>query len=133
MPCGWNTTRDGARRVEDKQLRLRAGQTVALAVGQSNQPVSPAATVKTELKVHVPADAKVYLAGAATSQTGEQRVYASSQLRPGQTWTGYTVRVEWHHDGRKEVQQRTLDIVGGENYELEFDFAAASDQLAMAD
>ena len=89
--------------------------------------------MKTELKVSVPAEAKVFLAGTATSQTGKERVYASNRLKAGQQWNGYTVRVELQRDGQTLVKERTLDITGGQTYDLAFEFEQQVDQLASLD
>jgi uncharacterized protein (TIGR03000 family) len=120
--------REGQPAVEDKLVRLQAGQTVKLAFG-GEQAVEQQ-TAATELKLHVPADATVTLAGAATQQTGEVRTYASSLLKPGQKWDGYVVRVEVEQDGNTLVEERSLDIEGGKSYELAFEMKGETTQVA---
>lgn len=122
---------DGTPQIAEKRLQLRAGQAVDLAFGSG--PAAEQSVVKTELKLNVPADAKVFLAGAATRQSGEDRVYASTQLEEGQQWNGYTVRVELNRDGEQLIEERQLNIVGGKTYELAIQFDDQADQLALAD
>jgi uncharacterized protein (TIGR03000 family) len=118
--------REGAPVVEDKLIRLQAGQSTKLAFGNAE----PAQQAATELKLHVPANAKVTLAGAATQQAGEVRTYASTSLKPGQKWDGYVVRVELDQDGKTLVEERTLDIQGGETYELSFEMMGDAAKVA---
>ena len=121
--------RDGQTVVENKQVRLQPGQTATLAFGAESS-VAAAEPAKTELKVSVPAEAKVYLAGAETSQTGESRTFATDRLAAGQTWDGYVVRVELTRDGQKIVKEETLSIEGGQSYELAFTFDEADTRIA---
>src|SRR5690606_16900541 len=93
--------RDGKPVTEDKVVRLTAGENIELAFGGA--PAAGAETAQTELKLHVPANAKVTLAGAATDQSGEVRTYSTNSLNPGQKWDGYTVRVELEQDGKTLV------------------------------
>jgi len=76
---------------------------------------------KTTLTVHVPADAKITLAGVPTKQSGETREFATTKLAPGQTWNNYTVRVEVTRNGKTLAQDRTIMLTGGESQELSFD------------
>lgn len=124
--------RDGEAVVENKTVRLQAGQTVDLSFG-AGEPTLAAEPAKTELKLSVPADAKVFLAGAATSQQGESRTYATDTLAAGQSWDGYVVRVELTRDGQTLVKEETLTITGGETYELAFEFAEMGEQIAALD
>ena len=85
----------------------------------------PAAT---KLTLHVPAEAKVTLAGVATKQTGEVRLFSTSQLAAGQAWQNYTVHVELVRDGKTLTQDRQIALTGGTAQELSIDFG--SSQLA---
>ncbi len=78
--------------------------------------------VKTSLTIHVPADAKITLAGVETKQTGETRQFATTRLATGQTWDGYKVVVELNKDGQTLHEERTLKLVGGEAQELSINF-----------
>jgi uncharacterized protein (TIGR03000 family) len=74
--------------------------------------------VKTQLTLHVPAEAKVTLAGVATKQTGEVRQYSTTKLTAGQIWNGYTVVVEMEKDGQLVREERTIKLMGGQPQEL---------------
>jgi uncharacterized protein (TIGR03000 family) len=124
--------RDGETVVENKLVRLQAGEQIDLTFGAGEQLASEEEAA-TELTLHVPAEAKVTLAGAETRQTGESRTYATSALTAGQEWAGYVVRVELERDGQTLVEEKTLSIIGGENYELSFDFAEPAAQVASLD
>ena len=86
-------------------------------------------SVETALTVHVPTDAKVVLAGNATTGSGHSRTYRTTQLAPGQIWDGYKVTVTVERQGRTVTQSRTLSLVAGSENELTFDFPSAT--LAM--
>jgi uncharacterized protein (TIGR03000 family) len=121
--------RDGEKVVENKLVRLQAGETIDLTFGSGEQMAAEQAE-PTNLTVHVPAEAKVTLAGAATQQAGETRTYATSALALGQEWDGYVVRVELERNGETLVEEKTLTIVGGQSYELSFDFAEEATTVA---
>jgi uncharacterized protein (TIGR03000 family) len=74
--------------------------------------------VKTSLTLHVPADAKVTLAGVSTKQTGELRQFTTTKLSSGQVWNDYKVVVEMEKDGQVVRQERTLKLTGGQPQEL---------------
>ena len=78
--------------------------------------------VKTSLTLHVPADAKITLAGIDTKQSGEVRQFATSRLAAGQSWDGYKVAVELNKNGQTLHEERTIKLVGGEDQELSINF-----------
>lgn len=121
--------KDGKPASENKLVRLRAGESIELAFGGA-QPAAAVETAQTEVKLHVPAEAKVTLAGAATEQTGELRTFSTSGLKPGQKWEGYQVRVELERDGQTLVEEKTITVEGGKTYDLTFDFAGETAQVA---
>lgn len=130
--------KDGQPISEDKVVQLSAGQSVSLSFGQS-EPEELSADradepVKTQVKVEVPADAKVFLSGTPTKQTGPMRTYTTTRLAAGQEWQDYTVRVEVERDGQTLVREEKLSVTGGGSYELAFDFdSTAPAQLAQMD
>lgn len=123
---------DGETVVQEETVNLTAGDKLALSFATEDGPklVSAMKPAKTELKVSVPADAQVFLAGAPTEQTGTSRSYSTNKLAAGQTWSGYTIRVEMEVDGQPVVHEETLDIEGGQTYELAFDFDKETEDLA---
>lgn len=94
--------------------------------------VASAPTVKTKLTLHVPADAKVTLAGVETKQTGEVRQFATSKLAAGEVWNNYTVVVETTRDGETVREERTLTLTGGNDQDLAVNFdSKQSEQIAQ--
>jgi uncharacterized protein (TIGR03000 family) len=85
--------------------------------------------VKTSLTLHVPAEAKVTLAGVSTKQTGEVRQFATTKLSTGQVWDDYKVVVEMESDGQTLREERTLKLTGGQPQELTVNFD--SNQIAQ--
>jgi uncharacterized protein (TIGR03000 family) len=84
--------------------------------------VASAPEVKTSLTIHVPADAKISLAGVDTKQSGELRQFATTRLAAGQTWDDYKVVVEMNKNGQTLHEERTIKLVGGEAQELSINF-----------
>jgi uncharacterized protein (TIGR03000 family) len=129
--------KDGKPVSESEQVKLSAGETVSLTFGQADDAMAEMEAdepVETEVKVEVPEDARVFLSGSPTRQTGRLRTYSSTQLAAGQRWEGYTVRVEVDRDGQTLVREKKLTVEGGGSYELAFNFAStATAQLAQLD
>ncbi len=128
---------DGKTKEDSKLVKLSAGETVSLTFGQADDAMAEAEAdepVETEVKIEVPEDARVFLSGSPTQQTGRLRTYSSTQLAAGQRWEGYTVRVEVDRDGQTLVREKKLTVEGGGSYELAFNFAStATAQLAQLD
>jgi uncharacterized protein (TIGR03000 family) len=117
---GWNGgyARSGGvvygRVVDARPARSRA-------VAQSN--------VKTRLTLHVPADAKVTLAGIPTKQSGELRQFTTTKLANGQVWNDYKIVVALDRNGQTLQEERTIRLTGGQAQELSINFD--SHQLAQ--
>lgn len=122
--------RNGEKVVENKVVRLQAGQSEQLNFGDGEQMAKETEPAKTQVTLHVPAGAQVTLAGASTHQTGEERTYVTTNLADGQKWDGYVVRVTLDRDGKTLTEEKTLSIVGGQDYELSFDFADEAAKVA---
>jgi uncharacterized protein (TIGR03000 family) len=88
----------------------------------SSTVIASAPAVKTSLTIHVPADARISLAGVDTKQSGELRQFATTRLAAGQTWDGYKVVVEMNKNGQTLHEERTIKLVGGEAQELSINF-----------
>jgi uncharacterized protein (TIGR03000 family) len=80
--------------------------------------IASAPAVRTRLTLHVPAEAKVSLAGVETKQSGEVRQFATTKLTSGQIWDGYTVVVEMDRAGQTVREERTIKLTGGQSQEL---------------
>lgn len=102
---------DGKEVVRTKTVDLRAGDSVELAF-------EFAAAATTNLTIRVPEGASVELAGAKTNASGAERQFATTKLATGQVWEDYAVVVTL--DGVSKTQ--TIDLRGGENRTLTFDF-----------
>lgn len=81
------------------------------------------------LAVDVPAEAKVFVNGKATTSTGTHRVYASYGLKPGYTYN-YQVRVEIVREGQTLSETKHARLAAGRSADLAFDFKATDTQLA---
>jgi uncharacterized protein (TIGR03000 family) len=110
---------------ETKSVRLTAGGAAALDFADTSTEEAIAADpVETKLTLHVPADARVILAGNEMQQTGETRHFVTSQLTQGQAWNDYVIRVEMDRNGQIVSDERTLTLQGGEARELTIDMDA---------
>lgn len=116
--------REGKPVTETKTVTLTAGQTARVDFN-SIQTASNGEPLTTVLKVNVPENAKVFLAGHETDSFGASREFSTSRLTSGEQWENYTVRVEADVNGRVETQEETITLTAGDNRELSFDFAAA--------
>jgi uncharacterized protein (TIGR03000 family) len=81
------------------------------------------------LAVDVPADAKVFVNGKATTSTGTHRVYASYGLKSGYAYN-YEVKVELVRDGQTLTETKHVRLIAGDNQQLAFDFNKTDAQLA---
>lgn len=124
--------RDGEKVVENRLVPVKAGDAMELEFGDSLRPAQSQA-VTTQLTVRVPDGANVMLAGTPTNQTGELRTFSTAALAAGTRWENYVVRVEVEEDGHTRVKEQPLTLVGGEKYELTFDFADESATFAALD
>ena len=108
--------------------RITYGRIVSSKPVTSTVIASETPAVKTRLTLHVPADAKVTLAGVETKQTGEVREFATSKLAAGQSWGEYKVVVETTRDGKTLVEERTINLIGGQDQDLAVNFENDSNQ-----
>ena len=108
-------TRDGRIVEETKSANLRAGENSDLAF---NMPVKS----ETTLTLHVPADAKVSLAGNPTNGTGPVRVFSTGGLETGKEWSSYKVVVTLDRNGETLTKEQTISLKAGDSRDLNFDF-----------
>ncbi len=97
--------------------------------GQYLDEAQPAAD-SVMLTVNVPADAKVFVNGRATTSAGELRQYTSAGLQPDAAYR-YRVRAEFVRDGKPVSEEKSVSIVTGQTASLAFD-AAPEAQVAGA-
>jgi uncharacterized protein (TIGR03000 family) len=76
------------------------------------------------LIVDVPADAKVFVNGHATTSTGEHRQYVSHGLEAGMRYE-YQVRAEIIRDGKVLAETKTVQLSAGSQADVAFDMSAS--------
>jgi uncharacterized protein (TIGR03000 family) len=84
----------------------------------------PPANWRDELMAHVtirlPADARLWVNGKPTKQTGEVRQFVTPPvLRAGQTYQ-YTFRAEWLANGQTVVRERPVSVRAAEATDVDF-------------
>lgn len=94
--------------------------------------VAAAESPTTSLILHVPAEAKVWVAGRLSSGSGEVRRFSTTALAAGQALEDYEVRVVCKVDGREQEAVRRLTLTGGREVELTLDPSAKADASATA-
>jgi uncharacterized protein (TIGR03000 family) len=117
--------RNGKPTEQTKVAVLRAGKVTSLDFDFNGQSV-----VETSLTLNVPEDAKVYLSGHETKTQGDQRRFSTTRIEQGEKWADYLVRVTVDRAGRSLTQERRVTLNGGDQAELNFEFADA--ELAAA-
>ena len=119
--------RDGRPVSQTKHVQVTAGRVshVAFDFNRLQPEAQP-----TTLTLHVPEDAKVTLAGAATISTGEVREFSTTRLLPGQTWDDYRVDVRLERDGEVQTRSEVISLQAGKAHSLWFDF---ENHLAQAE
>jgi uncharacterized protein (TIGR03000 family) len=122
--------RDGVASEETKVVSLSAGSRKSVAFAAKPAVAQSPAAAKTSLTLRVPADAKVWLAGNETSSRGAIRLFETSSLRDGQTWSNYEIRVATVVDGRERIVSKSIDLAAGSDVELEL--AADGELTAVA-
>jgi uncharacterized protein (TIGR03000 family) len=108
---------DGEPMTQTKTVQLRAGEKAKLAFD-----MQAAEQLETALTVHVPANAKVYLAGNKTKGSGAVRTFRTTKLPSGQSWSDYVVRVVVEENGLVRSKEETITLQAGDQRELSFDF-----------
>ncbi len=95
-------------------------------------PVPPQANARdgsVTIAIQVPAEAKVFINGVATSSTGEDRVYVSNGLAHGKRYR-YTVRAELERDGTTVVKEESVVLTSGGRSQLALNFDATVENVA---
>jgi uncharacterized protein (TIGR03000 family) len=107
--------RDGTPREQTKTVTLTAGSRSKVSFDGA------VAAPKTSLTLHVPADAKVWLAGNETASSGQTRLFETTTLKDGQSWKNYEIKVATVVDGKEQVVSKTIELVAGRSVELTLD------------
>jgi uncharacterized protein (TIGR03000 family) len=119
-------------------VRLKPGQVTSLAFNltERNELASRISVrgPETMLKLHVPADAKVYLGGEETASAGLFREFTTNEIAPDQAWNDYEIRVEARQNGKLVTRTQKISLTAGEVREVRFDLNDASaEEMTMAD
>jgi uncharacterized protein (TIGR03000 family) len=89
----------------------------------NNSPTSAVSTKANNdtalVRVLLPADARLWLQGEATSLTGSERVFASQPLTPGMAYT-YQIKARWTQNGRPVEQSATVKVFANKTTTVEF-------------
>ncbi len=112
---------NGAAAEQVKVVTLSAGEQRAVEFAAAAKKQAG----RTALTLRVPAGAKVWLAGKATTASGTVRRFETEALKPGERWSGYEVRVVTTEAGKEKVTRKVIELVGGESTEL----ALSADEL----
>ena len=120
-----NYEQNGSTKTDSKEVKLRPGDTeqVVFEVDDAKETAKVAdEPLVTVVKLNVPADATVNLAGNDTNGSGAVRTFRTTSLKAGQQWTNYTVRVTATVGGNQVSRERTVNVDAGSTTELTFDF-----------
>ena len=71
------------------------------------------------IRIHVPADAKLWFDDYQTKQTGDMRSFTTPEL-PVDHVSSYNIRVRWHEHGTPKEEIRRVDVRGSEQMEISF-------------
>jgi uncharacterized protein (TIGR03000 family) len=71
------------------------------------------------LRIFLPADAQVWIQGAATRQQGRVRIFESPELTPGVEYT-YDIRAQWIEGGRQVEKTRHVTVHPGDRLTVIF-------------
>jgi uncharacterized protein (TIGR03000 family) len=115
--------RDGKELVRNEVVNLKAGNSELVEFNFDK--------AITSLALSVPENARVTLCGKVTNASGASRHFSTTKLEPGQTWDDYTVEVVVEKNGQVIRQEKKLQLVGGENYNLKFELDETGEMLAV--
>jgi uncharacterized protein (TIGR03000 family) len=70
------------------------------------------------IQMHVPQDARVWIEGESTSQTGTERTFVSPSLAPSSQYV-YHIRAQWDENGKVVKRQREVKVYAGDRINLD--------------
>jgi uncharacterized protein (TIGR03000 family) len=73
--------------------------------------------------VSLPADARLFVDGSATTSTSARRTLVTPELAFGQTYA-YTMRVEVVRDGQVQAQTQQVNVIGGQIANVQFNLSS---------
>lgn len=105
------------------------GGAPVIVPGVAPEKIKKPATTGTEapatILVNLPADARLSVDGNTTTSTSESRTFNTPVLPVGEQFQ-YTLRAEIVRDGRSIVETQQVNVRGGEETVVNFDFATTS-------
>jgi len=96
---------------------VKPGEPIGKPVGQAAAPAT--------IIVSLPADAKLFIDGAATTSTAARRVFVSPELNPGKEFH-YTLKAEFAREGKPVTETKRVAVTAGNETNVLFDAAAPS-------
>lgn len=87
---------------------------------------------QTKLRLEVPEDTIIQLAGEETGSSGKVRDFDTDLLKTGETWKNYEIKMFLERGGKVYEKTQVINLVGGRQHRLKFsinDFA--SDDLVQ--
>jgi uncharacterized protein (TIGR03000 family) len=113
-------TRNGQTVSASKKVYVRAGQTTQVSIDlQSAATARVEATVRSRLTVRLPADARLFVNGQATTQTSATRIFETPPLQAGTDYS-YTLRAEVVRDGQTQSAEKQVSFRAGRPVEVDF-------------
>ncbi len=109
---------NGREIVQNKNVKLKAGEKKELLFDLP---------VETNLTVMVPEGADIVLAGSRTGLSGTERNFLTTRLKFGETWKDYKIVVSVDKDGKKVTKEQVIELKGGDQKTLTFDFENDAD------
>jgi uncharacterized protein (TIGR03000 family) len=88
------------------------------------------ATGTASIRVHLPADARLYFEGELTAAAGPDRVFESPELAPGRRYR-YEVKAVWDENGREVVKTRSVLVRAGARADVDFTTADLDEQPTL--
>lgn len=82
-------------------------------VTQQSAYYNPVQGTTATVEVRVPADARVWFDGVATTKTGADRVFNSPPLEPGKAYH-YEVKARWMQDGTPVERTQSIEVTAGQ-------------------
>jgi uncharacterized protein (TIGR03000 family) len=116
---GWGMRISG-RRVD--YMQARAGDQ------QANEPMPTGG--RAVISVVVPENARVFIDGDPTNQTGPQRFFTTPALTPGKT-SYYNFKVEWNENGRRRTETRKVPVRANEVSRVYFQLPVAAEPVTV--
>jgi uncharacterized protein (TIGR03000 family) len=85
----------------------------------SYAPATPRTDTSARVTVTVPAGARVWFDGSATTSTGSVREFESPPLKPGKRYT-YAIKASWKDNGREVTQTQQVEVTAGAHADVSF-------------